>query len=257
MIHKNMARTGGSEPIELASANEQDWLLFLPVTPGMLTPVASGERDVIFLSAPLPEELLGRTVLLLELDQDDGSPAGATVATHADKSPAGVHVVGMCVAGDQEKFSEAAVASMDGSLAGEGDRLGMRVLIKSLVPIPQVAPPLRRVQDLNLFAARKSLFAARPPPSVGFTLAPIGGPGSGKYKATFRHTGGGALEKILTAHPVTARGGSFNLVAVEGGLIETEFQSPRPRDTAGAIAMKIIARLDDPNPPGIDACAIM
>lgn len=63
-------------------------------------------------------------------------------------------------------------------------------------------------------------------------------------------------EELLARYPVSVNGGRFELRPAACGSVECQFESPRPEMTAKAIATRLEARVRDPSPPGVDACAI-
>jgi len=243
--------------MSLESTNDE-WILILPVVPDMCNAIANGEVRLAFVPDALPEAVEGRAMLLMEIPAEEGLSAGADLPDEVPKAPPGASIVGFGTFGAQAKYSDAEVAAIVPLLAGGGERTGIDLTLQGLSPMPQVPPSMKRVQDLQLFAARKSSLISRPPPPISYTLEPVEGEARAmKFRAFFRHVGEGSVDPGVCAHPISTRGGSFNLELLEDGSICTELISPRPRETASAIAVKLMARFDDPNPPGIDACVLM
>mmetsp|Transcript_13070 Transcript_13070/g.48538 ORF Transcript_13070/g.48538 Transcript_13070/m.48538 type:complete len:344 (-) Transcript_13070:377-1408(-) len=77
----------------------------------------------------------------------------------------------------------------------------------------------------------------------------------GRTHARFRVPIGS--EAVLSKFPVNANGGQFLIVTGPSpGTVECEFVSPKPEVTAEAISSRLQARLQDPSPPGMDACCV-
>ena len=83
------------------------------------------------------------------------------------------------------------------------------------------------------------------------------GGGANNHTAVFTVPPG--WEPALSAHPVIAHGGSFDLE--EGrhgpGTITCTFHSADPASTVDAIRKRLLQRLNDPTPPGAEDCSVM
>jgi hypothetical protein len=90
---------------------------------------------------------------------------------------------------------------------------------------------------------------------VSFTLAESD-QGENMFTATFTVPIG--LEEKLCRNNVNARGASFELtLGATPGRLMTTFYSTDPHEMAEAIRIRLVARVQDPSPPGAEECSIM
>ena len=94
------------------------------------------------------------------------------------------------------------------------------------------------------------------PYSLPFKIRDARGGGTHMHTAVFTVPSG--WEPALTRNPVVACGGQFEFEdgRFGPGTITCTFHSAKPEATARAIQARLLQRLNDPTPPGAEACAV-
>jgi hypothetical protein len=260
--------------LSLAQLDGGEWHAALALDAEACFALTAGLRDVVLLSGKMPDEMGGKPVLLLESTPKNpistgaqAAPLRAALAAPKRSTSDALVAIGIGELGECKQYSPAQVAALAPLSADGGSRYGVTVRVLGLSPRSQPCPPASRVPDvLELIVVSQAALAATPAPPVTYTIRPADSGSAGArqarhtqndYIATFVGRQDG-LPPALAAFPISTRGGAFELTAhEEDGTLRAAFTSPRPRLTASAIAERLAARIDDPNPPGInEACVV-
>ena len=111
---------------------------------------------------------------------------------------------------------------------------------------------LMKWMEDSLSAQSTSSDSAAAHSSIQYTISQQGE----SCRVVFSDIPAAARDSLLT-HPLAARGSYFQLEAGdEPTTAICSFVSPAPQSTAQALSERIAARLQDPAPPGADACSV-
>ncbi|KAJ1461455.1 hypothetical protein M885DRAFT_507458 [Pelagophyceae sp. CCMP2097] len=165
----------------------------------------------------------------------------AVVAALRPENADGTHCWRLADAGDDlvSKQVELLASWLEKRLGHQGAADGA-LIVAETPEVPAEAPRVRRRDQLLVDVS-----------TATFTLEEAD---RGQTRAVFRVPPG--TEALLCRFPVNCRGAAFAVEPHGDGTVSCLFYSPKPKDTAEAIAARINQRFKDPSSAGAEACTV-